>query len=111
MQDGGNYEVIRKRLVDAAKALQDGARTLDDARKDAFGSTEIVVAGNTRVRTENNSVPVDIVQVGGELLFGYNVHIGLKREIGVADVLALQRFERSEGGFGLPPCPSWPGYG
>lgn len=93
MQDGGNYEVIRKRLVDAAKALQDGARTLDDARKDAFGSTEIVVAGNTRVRTENNCVPMDIVNVGEHMVFAYNVTLGLRRETRVADVLSLHGWE------------------
>jgi len=93
MQDGGNYEVIRKRLVDAARALREGARELDSQRREAFGSTEIVVAGNTRVRTENNCVPMDIVNVGEHLVFAYNVTLGLRRETRVQDVFSLHGWE------------------
>lgn len=98
----GSYEVIRARLLEAAKAL--GARTdrLNDKRKQKFGGTELNVIGNERVRTENNCIPRDIVSVGGVLLFGYNVHLGLRTTTKVGDVFALHRFERNEaGGFDL----------
>ncbi|MFT4622252.1 MAG: hypothetical protein ACI8PZ_000908 [Myxococcota bacterium] len=99
--EGGNYDVIRTRLSGLGDTLHTSTAALNDRREGAFGSTELAILGNERVRTENNCVPVDIVQVGGELLFGYNVHIGLKRQITAADVLALQKFERAEGGFGF----------
>jgi hypothetical protein len=95
--DGGNYEVIRARLEDLGKRLRAQAEALNGARKETFGSTELVVVGNERVRTENNCLPRDIANVGGQLLFGYNVHIGLKSETRLEDVLALHRFGRREG--------------
>ena len=47
------------------------------------------VVGRTRVRTEQNSIARDIVQVGERLLFGYNVFIGLKKETKISDVFSL----------------------
>src|SRR5690606_18319433 len=57
------------------------------------------IAGNERVRTENNCVPRDIVMVEGQLLFGYNVFIGLRTETKIADVLSLHRCVPTETGF------------
>ena len=54
--------------------------------------------GTERIRTENNCVPRDIAQVGGAMLFGYNVFIGLKAETSVADVFAVHSF--ADGKFG-----------
>ena len=79
--EGGNYDVIRARLSAAGKELHEAARGLDARRRETFGSTAIEVLGTERVRTENNCVPRDIVQIGGSLLFGYNVFLGLKRQI------------------------------
>ncbi|MEM8490586.1 MAG: DNA repair ATPase [Pseudomonadota bacterium] len=86
---GGAYEVIRKRLDMQSQDLQAQIASLNQARVDEFGASDMRVVGRTRVRTENNCVARDIVQVGGHLLFGYNVFIGLKRETRVADVFAL----------------------
>src|SRR5688572_7412463 len=99
--EGGSYEVIRARLVAHAKDL--GARTdaLNERRQVAFGGTELAVIANERVRTENNCTPVDIVQVRGKLLFGYNVFLGLKSETAMADVFSLHEFKPKDGGFDL----------
>jgi len=78
--EGGAYEVIRKRLVDQGQQLKLKTRTLNQARLSEFGSSEMAVVARVRVRTENNCVARDIVQVGDLLLFGYNVYIGLKRK-------------------------------
>lgn len=91
--DGGNYDVIRARLDKAAGRLQDAARALDTQRKDTFGGTEISIAGNTRVRTENNCVPMDIVNVGEHMVFAFNVFVGLRRETHVRDVFTLHAWE------------------
>ncbi len=87
--DAGNYEVIRGRLLAHGAELRRRADLLNDERKRTFGQSELEVVANLRVRTENNCVPRDIVQVGGQLLFGFNVYIGLKSETRVADVFSL----------------------
>ncbi|MGE0326128.1 MAG: DNA repair ATPase [Polyangiaceae bacterium] len=97
--EGGSYEIIRARLVEQAKRLAQGAEALNAERRAAFGGQELAVIGNERVRTENNCVPRDIVMVEGQLLFGYNVFLGLRTETQVADVFSLHRFMRTGEGF------------
>jgi len=94
--EGGAYEVIRNRLLAQGRELEAQTRGLNEARIQEFGSTEMGVAANTRVRTENNCIARDIVQIGEQLLFGYNVFIGLKQETAVSDVFALFRLVKSE---------------
>lgn len=100
--EGGNYEVIRKRLVEGGKALRARAEQLNTARQEVFGGTELTVIANERVRTEHNCVPCDIIAVGSHLLFGFNVKMGLKQETAVGDVFGLHDFEAREGGFDFP---------
>ena len=97
--DAGTYEVLSKRLADYAAELTERAEALNAERVNAFGSTELSLLGTTRIRTENNCVPRDMVQVGGRLLFGYNVYMGLKAHTAVGDVFALHEFVREEGKF------------
>ena len=87
--DSGNYEVIRRRLLEHGADLSRRADALNERRKETFGGTELGVIGNSRVRTENNCVPRDIVNVGGHLLFGYNVFIGLRSETKLSEVFSL----------------------
>jgi len=95
----GAYEVLRERLASEAERLSEAAEALNRSRLALFGRTELQILGTERVRTENNCVPRDIVQVGGHLLFGYNVHIGLRTETKIADVFALHAFKETEGRF------------
>lgn len=97
--DIGTYDVIVARLEAQAQELATKAEDLNTRRTNAFGTSEFIVIGNERVRTANNCVPRDIVQVGNHLLFGYNVFLGLKTETGVADVLSLHRFAKNDSGF------------
>ncbi|NUQ91042.1 MAG: DNA repair ATPase, partial [Glycomyces artemisiae] len=97
--DGGTYEVLSTRLAGYAAELADRAEALNAARTGAFGSTELTLLGTTRIRTANNCVPRDIARVGDRLLFGYNVHMGLKSQTGVGDVFALHDFVREDGNF------------
>jgi hypothetical protein len=94
----GAYEIIRDRLSGQAKRLAQKANALNAQRLELFGRTEFSLLGTERVRTENNCVPRDVVQVGGHLLFGYNVHLGLRTETRVDDVFALHRVVPGEGG-------------
>ena len=93
--EGGAYEVIRKRLLEQGKKLKQQTQTLNEARLTEFGSSEMAVAARVRVRTENNCVARDIVQVGDSLLFGYNVFIGLKKETRIEDVFSLFRLKKT----------------
>jgi len=99
--EGGSYEVIRARLLVQAAALSDKTTALNERRHEAFGGTELSVIANERVRTENNCTPVDIVQVGGNLLFAFNVFMGLKTETTVADVFSLHNFKPTDTGIDL----------
>lgn len=99
--EGGAYEVIRKRLLEQSAALENRIKQINDARLREFGSSDMKVAARVRVRTENNCVARDIVQVGPWLLFGYNVFIGLKKETHVEDVFAAFELVVSEDGIKL----------
>ena len=100
---GGAYEIIRKRLVEQGKQLSTETFQLNQARLKEFGATDIDVVARVRVRTENNCIARDIVQVGEHLLFGYNVFIGLKKETKIEDVFALFDVVESDGNFEMKP--------
>ncbi|WP_461030314.1 DNA repair ATPase, partial [Streptomyces sparsus] len=74
-----------------ATELARRAQALNTRRTAEFGGSELELVGNDRVRTEHNCVPRDLVQVGGLMLFGYNVHFGLKQTTEIRDVFALHR--------------------
>lgn len=97
--EGGSYEVIRKRLEDQNKKLEAGILALNEKREGEFGKTLLDVIDRVRVRTENNCVPRDMVRINGQLLFGYNVFIGLKKETKISDVFALYSMHEKEGKF------------
>ncbi len=100
---GGAYEVIRQRLVDQAQQLHKHTQSLNEARISEFGSPDMSVLARVRVRTENNCVARDIVEVGQHLLFGYNVFIGLKRETKVDDVFSLYTITQNDDQYELTP--------
>jgi uncharacterized protein YecE (DUF72 family) len=103
--DSGNYEVVRRRLVQAGTRLLDRTNALNDQRKQLFGGAELTVTANERIRTENNCIPRDIVSIGNLLLVGYNVFIGLKSETTISDVFALHRFESTANGYDCSAVP------
>lgn len=88
--DQGTYEILRQRLNEYAAQLRDRLVTLNDARKDVFGSIKTALLATERVTTANKCVPRDMVPLGKDkFLFGYNVHLGLKSEIQLSDVFSL----------------------
>ncbi len=96
--EGGSYEVIRRRLSEQAAELANRAEALNKKRKSLFGGRELALIATERIRTDNNCVPRDVVSVGGQLLFGFQVFIGLKSETKVSDVLSLNRFAKGHRG-------------
>jgi MoxR-like ATPase len=101
--EGGAYEVLRKRLTDQGQKLVGIADTLNTKRLTEFGDTKMEIAGRMRIRSENNAVGRDIVQVGELLLFGYNVFIGLKTTTNIADVFSLYRLVDTTDGYDVTP--------
>ncbi|MGO2300576.1 DNA repair ATPase [Psychrobacter sp. AOP7-D1-15] len=94
---GNAYELIKKRLTEQGSRLEQQTATLNNARLEEFGSTQMQVIARTRIRTEHNCVAQDMVQVGDYLLFGYNVFMGLKRASNIKDVLSLYRLNEPAG--------------
>ena len=101
----GTYELLSARLASHAEELAQRASTLNKSRVDTFGSSRFEIAGAERIRTENNSVPRDMVAVADDLLFGYNVFIGLKAETAVDDVFSLHHYRAGNDGLTLDPVP------
>ncbi|MCA9247824.1 MAG: DNA repair ATPase, partial [Planctomycetales bacterium] len=90
--EGQTYEIIRKRLQHAGGELRAGLAKLNESRKAVFGSIETELIGTERVTTDNNCIPRDLVAIGDRFLFGYNVHVGLRSHVTLADVFSVYRY-------------------
>ncbi|MCA9121811.1 MAG: DNA repair ATPase [Planctomycetaceae bacterium] len=90
--EGGTYEIIRNRLISQGKEIRLRLAQLNDARREVFGAIETELIETARITTEHNCVPRDMVVIGGKLLFGYNVHFGLKTERNLKDVFSVYDF-------------------
>ncbi len=99
--DAGAYEVLRRRLSAQAGELVRRAEALNVRRTEEFGSTGLRLLASEQVRTEQASVPRDLVAVGGQLLFGFERGPGARGEAGVEDVL-LVRDSGPQDDAGLP---------
>ncbi|MGW2181039.1 DNA repair ATPase [Streptomyces sp. NPDC001732] len=102
--DAGTYDVLRRRLGDRAAELARRAEALNARRTQEFGSTELRLTGTEQIRTEQASVPRDLVAVGGRLLFGFERGPGATGPAEVSDVLALYGPELDAPVAGGPPA-------
>ncbi|NYF18784.1 hypothetical protein HDC36_000221 [Xanthomonas sp. JAI131] len=101
---GGAYDVLRRRLVEQGARLHEAVEALNAQRLQEFGDSRLEVVGRFRIRTENNCVGRDIVQVGQDmLLFGYNVFLGLKNQTRIEDVFGLYRLVEGADGYDVSP--------
>lgn len=91
--ENGTYEILRGRLQENSRELQQRIEKLNQERKQVFGAIETALLATERITTENNCVPWDMVPVGSSFLFGYNVVIGLKSEIELADVFSVYGYK------------------
>jgi hypothetical protein len=92
---GGAYEIIRRRLQTHGTALREQVDKLNAARQEVFGGVQTALVGTERVLTDNNCIPRDMVALGSHFLFGYNVQLGLRKEMLPADVFSLFQFEEN----------------
>jgi MoxR-like ATPase len=91
--ESSTYEIIRNRLLNSGNDLKARLDKLNAARKDVFGSIDTALLSTERITTEHNCVSRDMVEIGNQFLFGYNVHLGLKSEMDLSDVFSIYSFE------------------
>lgn len=94
VEQGGSYEVIKKRLVDISKNLLEKTDKLNESRIEQFGSLKQQLLATFNLHTENNSIPVDMAEVNGNVLIGYNVLLGMKTTINLEDIFALTHINK-----------------
>jgi ribosomal protein L9 len=75
--EGGTYGIIQSRLQKHKTDLVERLSNLNGSRKEVFGAVETKLIANDRINTENTCIARDIVALGNNCLFGYNVHFGL----------------------------------
>ena len=85
----GTYEIIRSRLDKYGADLKSRLESLNERRKEIFGSVDTALIATEHITTLNSCVPRDMVSIGNYFLFGYNVHIGLKTETSLDDVFGV----------------------
>ena len=90
--EGGTYEILRNRLQKSGADLKARLAALNTERKTVFGAIDTKLIGTGRINTEHNCVPWDMVPVGSNFLFGYNVVIGLKAEVELSDVFGAYSY-------------------
>ncbi|MGB0983413.1 MAG: DNA repair ATPase, partial [Saprospiraceae bacterium] len=93
--EGGTYEIIRNRLLKQGTELRSRLENLNGARKEVFGAIETKLISNDRISTSNNCIARDIVAIDDTCIFGYNVHIGLRSGIKLADVFSIYEFRNN----------------
>ena len=96
----GAYEVVRQRLDHQAAQLTKELGLLDEQRKSIFGSKEQQLLRTERIITDNYCIARDMTAIGNYCLFGYNVHVGMRKGIQLQDVFAC--FELKDSSF--QPC-------
>lgn len=92
----GTYEIIRNRLRKQGEELRNRLDLLNKSRKEVFGSIETTLISTDRITTDNNCVAVDMVPIGDNLLFGYNVTIGLKSKLSISDVFSVYNYSEQK---------------
>lgn len=94
--DQGTYEIIKDRLIKQGDILRSKLSQLNDARKVVFGAIDTQLLTTERITTDNNCVPRDMIAVGENFIFGYNVYIGLRKVTQLSDVFSVYEYsERS----------------
>lgn len=89
----GTYEIIRNRLDQQSADLRKRLQGLNQARRQVFGSIETALIASDRIHTEHYCAARDIEAIGQHCIFGYNVHIGLRKGINLQDVFSIYEFK------------------
>jgi hypothetical protein len=90
--ENSTYEILQNRLQQSGANLRERLGKLNEARKEVFGAIETTLIATERVHTAHNCIPYDMVPVGENFIFGYNVHLGLKSQVELSDVFSLYSY-------------------
>ena len=93
------YEILQRRLETHTQDLIQRMEKLNAARKEVFGAVEMQLIATDRILTENNCISRDMVAIGNQFIFGYNVHMGLRSTIQLSDVFSIFRFQKEDHSF------------
>lgn len=94
VEQGGSYDVIKKRLNENSKVLSGKVDNLNNARIEQFGSLKQELITTFNIHSENNAVPIDMTAINDTMLVGYNVFIGMKSSIKMDDIFSIFKIER-----------------
>ena len=97
--EAGTYELLRGRINNHSGVLKERLAALNEERKTVFGTIETKVLATERISTSNNCIPWDMYSFENKLLFGYNVHVGLRSEVQIGDVFSFYEYQ-SDRSFG-----------
>ncbi|MCS2610485.1 DNA repair ATPase [Halomonas dongshanensis] len=95
------FETIKRRLASQGSELGAAVATLNAERAEVFGTSNMALLGRARVRTENNAIARDMVRIGEQILFGFNVQFGLRKALAASDVFALYHLKDDDDGLEL----------
>lgn len=99
VKDGGSYSLIAKRLATQGDGLLEKINSLNTQRQEEFGGLSNEIIGKLNVRTENNAVPVDMVQIKGNLIIGYDVFLGMKKDVEPSDLFSIYKIKEEDNSF------------
>jgi len=94
--EAGTYELLRGRINNHSGILKERLGALNEERKTVFGTIETKVLATERISTSNNCIPWDMFSFGDKLLFGYNVHVGLRSEVHIGDVFSFYQYQQDK---------------
>ncbi|MGF1725409.1 DNA repair ATPase [Photobacterium nomapromontoriensis] len=103
VSEGGAYEVLKARLSQQGETLKDLSQQFNLKRQQTFGGSDFALIGKANVQTNSRCVPVDMAQVNGQILFGYQVYVGLKASPALSDVFGVYTLNESDGTYRLDP--------
>ncbi len=103
--ESGAYEVIFQRLQQQGKTLNNHIEQLNQERLNEFQHMDMTILSRINLRTDNNCEARDLVQIGNQILFGYNVFLGLRKETKIDDVFSLYHIKSVDNKFELINVP------
>ncbi|ERB62323.1 hypothetical protein N779_27005 [Vibrio coralliilyticus OCN008] len=103
VSEGGAYEILKSRLSQQGQQLKSLTHSFNQQRQQVFGGQELKLVGKTNVQTDARCIPIDMAQVNQQLLFGYQVHVGMKAVPALQDVFGLYQLHENEGTFRVEP--------
>lgn len=105
VEQGGSYEVLKKRLENKSTELFNKTQQLNEGRKAEFGGLNQDIIAKLNIHSNNNCIPVDMIQINGYILLGYNVILGMKNSATIEDILSLYKINKTGDSYNAEHLP------